>query len=459
MVELEGKKVLVVGLARTGIGVVRFLAERRALVMGTDIRSADELQPYLTKIRGLDVRTELGFHRIETFLGADLIVVSPGVPLSIEPIAAARKKGIEVMSEIELACRFIRDPIIAVTGTNGKTTTTLLLGNVLKASGKEVFVGGNVGNPLIECAGRSRRDYVLTEISSFQLEGIAKFRPHVALMLNITEDHLDRYPHYEEYIRAKFRVFENQRGSDFAVLNADDGTIAAMNHEIKAKKRYFSLTSPLKEGVFLDRDSIICRDPGGDVERFELERVSLRGIHNIENMLSAVAAAKICSCPKEAIQTALESFRGLPHRLEFVRQLDGVSFYNDSKGTNVGSVVKSLRSFHEPIILIAGGRDKGGDYGPLKRVVREKVKRLILMGEAKGRMAEALGRSIPTVEADTLEEAVHQAFGESKRGDVVLLSPACSSFDMFRDYEERGDLFKEIVNQLGREKPKGARKP
>ena len=457
--ELEGKKVLVVGLARTGIGAVRFLAERRALVVGTDIRSTDELQPYLTKIRGLDVRTELGVHRIETFLSADLIIVSPGVPLNIEPIAAARKNGIEIISEIELACRFIRDPIIGVTGTNGKTTTTMLLGNMLKASGKKVFVGGNVGNPLIDCAGRGRWDYVVTEISSFQLEGIAQFRPYVALMLNITEDHLDRYPHYEEYIRAKFRVFENQRGSDFAVLNADDGTITAMSHKIKAKKRYFSSTSPLKDGTFLDRDSLIYRDPGGTLERFKLAKVSLKGIHNIENMLSAIAAAKICSCSKEVVQTALESFRGLPHRLEFVRELDGVSFYNDSKGTNVGSVVKSLGSFHEPIILIAGGKDKWGDYGSLKGIVKERVKRLILIGEARRRMAKALGRSAPTTQADTLEEAVHQAFDESKHGDVVLLSPACSSFDMFRDYEERGNLFKEIVNQLGTENPKGARKP
>jgi UDP-N-acetylmuramoylalanine--D-glutamate ligase len=457
--ELEGKKVLVVGLARTGIGVVRFLAERRALVMGTDIRSTDELQPYLTKIRGLDVRTELGVHRIETFLSADLIIVSPGVPLSIEPIAAARKKGIEIISEIELAYRFIRDPIIGVTGTNGKTTTTMLLGNVLKASGKKVFVGGNVGNPLIDCVGRGRWDYVVTEISSFQLEGIAQFRPSIALMLNITEDHLDRYLHYEEYIRAKFRVFENQRNSDFAVLNADDGIITAMSHEIKAEKRYFSLTSPLREGAFLDRDSLIYRNPGGTLERFTLAKVSLKGIHNIENMLSAVAAAKICSCPQEVIQTALESFRGLPHRLEFVRELDGVSFYNDSKGTNVGSVVKSLESFHEPIILIAGGKDKWGDYGSLKGIVKERVKRLILIGEARGRMAKALGRSTSTTQADTLEEAVHQAFDESKHGDVVLLSPACSSFDMFRDYEERGNLFKEIVNTLGTETPKGARKP
>lgn len=457
--ELEGKKVLVVGLARTGIGVIRFLAERRALVMGTDIRSTDELQPYLNKIRGLDVRTELGVHRIETFLSADLIIVSPGVPLSIEPIAAARKKGIEIISEIELACRFIRDPIIGVTGTNGKTTTTMLLGTVLKVSGKKVFVGGNVGNPLIDCVGRRRWDYVVTEISSFQLEGIAQFRPSIALMLNITEDHLDRYPNYEEYIRAKFRVFKNQRNSDFAVLNADDRIITAMSHEIKAEKRYFSLTSPLREGAFLDQDSLIYRDPGGTLERFTLAKISLKGIHNIENMLSAVTAAKICSCTQEVIQTALESFGGLPHRLEFVRELDGVSFFNDSKGTNVGSVVKSLESFREPIILIAGGKDKGGDYSSLKGIVKERVKRLILIGEARERMTKALGRSTSTTQADTLEEAVHQAFDESKHGDVVLLSPACSSFDMFRDYEERGNLFKEIVNQLATETPKGARKP
>jgi UDP-N-acetylmuramoylalanine--D-glutamate ligase len=214
----------------------------------------------------------------------------------------------------------------------------------------------------------------------------------------------------------------------------------------------------LKVGAFFDRDSLIYRDPKGKVERFKLARVPLKGIHNIENMLSVVATAKICSCPKEAIQAALESFRGLPHRLEFVRELDGVSFYNDSKGTNVGAVVKSLRSFQEPIILIAGGKDKGGTYGPLKGIVKEKVKRLILIGEARRRMAKVLGRSVPTTEADTLEEAVHYAFDESKHGDVVLLSPACSSFDMFRDYEERGNLFKEIVNELRGENPKGARK-
>jgi UDP-N-acetylmuramoylalanine--D-glutamate ligase len=458
-VELEGKKVLVVGLARTGIGVARFLAEQRARVVGTDIRSADELRPYLSKIRGLNVGTELGGHRIETFLRSDLIVVSPGVPLSIEPIAAARENGVEIMSEIELACRFIRDPIIGVTGTNGKTTTTILLGDVLKVSGKEVFVGGNVGTPLIDCAGLGKWDYVVAEISSFQLEGIHEFRPHISLMLNITEDHLDRYPRYEDYVRAKFRLFLNQRASDFAVLNADDGTINAMSSEIKARKWYFSLRSPLKVGAFSDRHSLIYRDSKGKVERFKLTRVPLKGIHNIENMLSVVVTAKICSCPKEAIQTALESFRGLPHRLEFVRKLDGVSFYNDSKGTNVGSAVKSLRSFREPILLIAGGKDKGGTYDPLKSIVKEKVKRLILIGEARRRMAKAFGRSIPTTEADTLEEAVHRAFNESNHGDVVLLSPACSSFDMFRDYEERGNLFKEIVNQLERENPKGARKP
>ncbi|MFQ6077694.1 MAG: UDP-N-acetylmuramoyl-L-alanine--D-glutamate ligase [Thermodesulfobacteriota bacterium] len=448
--ELEGKKVLVVGLARTGIGVVRFLAEQRARVMGTDIRSANELGPYLSKIRGLDVVTELGEHRTGTFLRSDLIVVSPGVPLNIAPIAAARQNGIEVISEIELACRFIRDPIIGVSGTNGKTTTSIVLGNVLKLSGKEVFVGGNVGNPLIDCAGLGNHDYVVAEISSFQLEGIHEFRPHIALMLNITEDHLDRYPRYEEYVRAKFRLFLNQRASDFAVLNADDATINAMSSEIKARKSYFSLTSPLNAGAFFDRDSLVYRDSRGEVEGFKLARVPLKGIHNIENMLSVVITAKICSCPKEAIQTALESFKGLPHRLEFVRELDGVRYYNDSKGTNVGSVVKSLRSFQEPIILIAGGKDKGGTYEPLEGIVKEKVKCLILIGEARQRMGKAFGGLVSTTEADTLEEAVHRAFDKSKRGDVVLLSPACSSFDMFRDYEQRGNLFKEIVNQLGR---------
>lgn len=453
--KLQGKRVLVVGLARTGIGVVRFLAEKRARVTATDIRTADELQEYSSAIRGLAVNTELGAHRVETFLNADLIVVSPGVPLSIEPITAAREKGIEVISEIELACRFIRDPIIGVTGTNGKTTTTLLLGDMLKASGRRVFVGGNVGNPLIDCAGRGTWDYVVAEISSFQLEAIDTFRPHIALMLNISEDHLDRYPAYGEYIRAKFRIFSNQRPSDFAVLNASDGIIYAMSSEIKARKWYFSLTSPVEVGAFLDGDDLVCHDQSGNTERLELSQVSLKGIHNIENMLAAVAAAKICSCPREAIQTALESFKGLPHRLEFVRELDGVTFYNDSKGTNVGSVVKSLRSFYQPIILIAGGKDKGGDYSPLKGTVVERVKLLVLMGEASRRMAEALGGCVPTEMAGTLEEAVHRAFDDAEPGDIVLLSPACSSFDMFRDYEERGNLFKEIVHHLTTEHSRG----
>jgi len=447
--KLEGKRVLVVGLARTGRGVVRFLSEQRARVTATDIRSLDELEECASTIRNLLVRTELGGHKTETFLESDLIVVSPGVPLNIEPITAAREKGITVISEIELAFRFIRDPIIGVTGTNGKTTTT-------KASGKRVFVGGNVGNPLIDCIGRDRWDYVVAEISSFQLEGIDKFRPHIALMLNITEDHLDRYPDYGEYIKAKFRLFSNQRDSDFAVLNADDGTIGAMSFQIRARKWYFSLASPVELGTFLHGDALVYHDQRGTVERLDLRRVSLKGIHNIENMLAAVATAKICSCPKAAIQTALEAFKGLPHRLEFVRKLDGVSFYNDSKGTNVGSVVKSLRSFREPIILIAGGKDKGGDYGPLKGIVGAKVKRLILIGEARRRMAEALGGRAPISLADTLEEAVHRAFDESQPGDVVLLSPACSSFDMFRDYEERGNLFKEIVHQLRGENSRGA---
>ena len=437
-----------VGLARTGTGVVRFLARQRARVMATDIRSCDELRDYLSTIGRFNVRTELGGHRIETFLSADLIVVSPGVPLNIEPITAAREKGIEIISEIELACRFIQDPIIGITGTNGKTTTTLLLGDMLRASNKKVFVGGNVGNPLIDCIGGDTWDYVVAEISSFQLEAIAQFRPSVAIMLNITEDHLDRYSGYDEYIRAKSRLFLNQRGTDFAVLNADDGTIDTITPQIKARKWYFSLTSPLKAGAFLDREALIYRNPEGNVERWELARVSLKGIHNIENMLAAIAAAKICSCQRETIQTALESFRGLPHRLEFVRELDGVSFYNDSKGTNVGSVVKSLRSFYHPIILIAGGKDKGGDYSPLKEAVTERVKLLVLIGEATRRMAGDLKDCVPIATAGTLEEAVHLAFDEARAGDIVLLSPACSSFDMFRDYEERGDLFKEIVYQL-----------
>jgi UDP-N-acetylmuramoylalanine--D-glutamate ligase len=319
---------------------------------------------------------------------------------------------------------------------------------MLKEEGKKVGVGGNVGEPLILFAnGKDRWDVLVVEISSFQLEAIEDFRPRISVLLNITEDHLDRYARYEDYIEAKVRIFANQNSGDLAILNRDDPIVMQHGETVKAKKVLFSLTEKLDEGAFSNGQSISLR-LGRKEEVYSLSKAPLKGIHNVENMMAALTAARIFGCSKKAIQDVLNRFKGLEHRLEFVREIEGVRFYNDSKGTNVGSVVKSLQSFAEPVILIAGGKDKNGDLSPLKKLVRERVKHLILMGEAKERMTRELGGQTDTVVADTMEEAVSLAQHMAKEGEVVLLSPACSSFDMFRDYKERGKVFKEAVGRL-----------
>jgi UDP-N-acetylmuramoylalanine--D-glutamate ligase len=448
MMDLHGKKVLVVGLARTGIAAAKFLKTKGSLVTTTEAQPKEEMKEAAQELKGMGICMEWGGHQIETFLNQDIIVVSPGVDLSIEPIQKAMGEGVRVVSEIELAYPFIHVPIIAVTGTNGKTTTTLLIGEMLKEDGKKVGVGGNVGEPLVLFTdGEDRWDVLVVEISSFQLEAIEDFRPRISVLLNITEDHLDRYARYEDYIEAKVRIFANQNSGDLAILNRDDPIVMQYRETVKAKKVLFSLTKKLDEGAFSNGQSISLR-LGRKEEEYSLSKAPLKGIHNVENMMAALTAARIFGCSKKAIQDVLNRFKGLEHRLEFVREIEGVRFYNDSKGTNVGSVVKSLQSFSEPVILIAGGKDKNGDLSPLKKLVRERVKHLILMGEAKERMTRELGGQTDTVVAKTMEEAVSLAHQKAKGGEVVLLSPACSSFDMFKDYKERGKVFKEAVHRL-----------
>jgi UDP-N-acetylmuramoylalanine--D-glutamate ligase len=446
--DLHGKKVLVVGLARTGIATAKFLKTKGSLVTTTEVQPKEGMKETALELKGMGISMEWGGHQIETFLNQDIIVVSPGVDLSIEPIQRAMGQGVRVVSEIELAYPFIYVPIIAVTGTNGKTTTTLLIGEMLKEDGKKVGVGGNVGEPLVLFTnGKDRWDVLVVEISSFQLEAIEDFRPRISVLLNITEDHLDRYARYEDYIEAKMRIFANQNSGDLAILNRDDPIVMQYGEKVKAKKVLFSLREKLGEGAFSNGQSISLR-LGREEEKYSLSKAPLKGIHNVENMMAALTAARIFGCSKKAIQDVLNRFEGLEHRLEFVREIEGVRFYNDSKGTNVGSVVKSLQSFSEPVILIAGGKDKKGDLSPLKVLVRERVKHLILMGEAKERMARELGGQTDTVLAKTMEEAVFLAHQKAKGGEVVLLSPACSSFDMFKDYKERGKVFKEAVKKL-----------
>jgi UDP-N-acetylmuramoylalanine--D-glutamate ligase len=446
--DLNGRRVLVVGLARTGLATTKFLKTRGSIVSTTEAKLKEEMEEAIQELKGMEIPMEWGGHRIETFLRQDLIVVSPGVDLRIEPIQKALKKGIRVISEVELAYHFLDIPIIAVTGTNGKTTTTLLIGEMLKEEGKKVGVGGNVGDPLILFAdGGDRWEILVAEISSFQLEGIEDFRPRCSALLNITEDHLDRYPKYADYIEAKIRIFKNQNSGDVAVLNKDDPIVMKSGERVKAKKVFFSLRERVDEGAFSNGQDILLR-LGGAEENYSLVHTPLKGIHNVENMMAALATARIFGSSKKAIQTVLSRFEGLEHRLEFVREIDGVRFYNDSKGTNVGSVVKSLQSFQEPVILIAGGKDKKGDLSPLREGIQSRVKRLILIGEAKERMGRELGDLANTTMAETLEEAVLLAHQAAKRGDIVLLSPACSSFDMFRDYKERGKVYKEAVRCL-----------
>jgi len=446
--DLKGKKILVVGLARTGIATARFLKAKGSLMTATEVKPKEEMKEAVEELKGMDIASEWGGHQTETFLKQDMIVVSPGVDLSIEPIQRAIQQGVRVISEIELAYHFIRVPIIAVTGTNGKTTTTLLIGEMLKEDGRKVGVGGNVGEPLILFAdGEGRWEVLVVEISSFQLEAIEDFRPRISVLLNITEDHLDRYSSYGGYIEAKVRIFANQNSGDLAVLNGDDPIVMQFGERVKARKVLFSLKGKLDEGAFSNGQTISLRR-GGREEKYSLAKTSLKGIHNVENMMAALTAARIFGCSKKAIQGVINRFEGLEHRLEFVREIGGVRFYNDSKGTNVGSVVKSLQSFSEPVILIAGGKDKNGDLSPLEELIRKRVKHLILIGEAKERMNRELGGLTDTIMAKTVEEAVLLAHRKAKAGEVVLLSPACSSFDMFKDYKERGKVFKEAVKHL-----------
>lgn len=391
---------------------------------------------------------EWGGHTMENFLRQDLIILSPGVNPAIEPVRKALGKGVQVISEVELAYHFIRIPIIAVTGTNGKTTTTLLIGEMLKDEGKRVGIGGNVGEPLILFVeGRDRWETLVVEVSSFQLEGIREFRPRCSILLNITEDHLDRYPRYEDYIEAKLRIFKNQGIGDTAILNRDDPVVMRHEEKVRAKKFFFSRKEKVEEGAFSNGESILLRLNGAE-EVYSLSQSPLKGIHNVENMMAAIIVARLFGSSKGAVERVLRRFKGLEHRLEFIREVEGVCYYNDSKGTNVGSVVKSLQSFQGPVILIAGGKDKHTDLHPLGEWVRSRVRRMILIGEAKERMARELGALTDTVMARSMEEAVLLAHRSAKKGEVVLLSPACSSFDMFKDYEERGRVFKEAVNRL-----------
>ena len=439
---LRRKRVTVVGMGKSGAAAVSLLARE-----GAETLVVDEIQKEIPPALGTmaSVRFHLGPFREEDFLRSDLIVVSPGVPLQHLPMGKLKATGIPVIGELELAASFLSAPVIAVTGTNGKSTTTTLVGEILKGWGWQVFVGGNLGTPLSEAVS-SPWDFIVVEASSFQLETIEAFRPRIAALLNVTPDHLDRYPDLPAYQKAKWRIFENQSDEDHAVINHDDPLTRPPF--LKKPPVFFSRSIVPSRGIYL-RDGEIFSNVWGEPEPIiRLDALKLKGAHNIENVMAAAAMTLLCGCSVEGIRRVLIDFKGLPHRMEFVREVRGVKYINDSKGTNVGAVLKSLEGPASPVIWIAGGKDKESDFTPLRDIASKKVKRLILIGEAREKMARCFAGVVALERADSMEEAVEKGASLAAPGDMVLLSPACASFDMFRDYQDRGDVFKRAVRGL-----------
>ncbi len=463
-VELENRRVLVVGLARTGIATALFCAGRGARVTATEERSEAQVGEAAAKLRAASmhrgeasVALELGGHREETFLAQDLIVPSPGVPYAMPLLAKARAKGIAVWSEIELAWRFLRGRLVAITGSNGKTTTTSLVGHVLETAGIPTLVGGNIGTPLISLAEVSSESSVtVAEVSSFQLENIVAFRPDVGVLLNLTPDHLDRHATMEEYARAKARLFANQTETDAAVVNADDSQLSAL---VPAGPRVFrfSRTTVVTAGTYLRGpdasgrgEEIVFRQGNNEMILLRRSDIGLRGEHNVENVLAAATAARLVGVAPEAIAEGVRSFAGVEHRLEFVAEVGGVNFYNDSKATNVDATLKALDAFAGGLLVILGGKDKGSDYTPLREPLARRARKALLIGAAAEKIGGQLAGAVATEASGTLERAVAGAFAQARPGDTVLLAPACASFDQFENYEHRGRVFKQLVRQLER---------
>lgn len=442
--DLNGKRILVVGLGKTGVATVKFLTEKGAVVFASDEKPASELVDAMSALGDLNVNMQLGEHRLDIMSQTDMVVPSPGVPPFNVMLLEAAKRGIPILSEIELAWRFLKRPMIAITGTNGKTTTTALLGEMLKKAGKGVFVGGNIGNPLIGYVnGKQEDDYVVVEVSSFQLQWVELFKPLISILLNTTHDHLDYHGTFKEYYSIKERIFKNQNGDDLAILNADDPLSPSLSKKIRAEITCFSSSKKLTGGIFLNDEVLRFGD-----EIYPLEMIKLPGVHNIENIMAALVAARRCGCHPSSIISAVDEFKGIPHRIEYVGQKNETEFYDDSKATNVGAVVRALETFTGPVILLLGGRNKGGDFSVLSGPIKEKVKQLVLFGEAGEEINSIIGGIVPTRRVLSLADAVRFACDCSFFGDVVLLSPGCASFDEFANYKERGRYFKKLVRAL-----------
>lgn len=449
MMELRGKRVLVVGLGKSGVASALFLKLRGARVTVSDTKTEDELRAEIPVLLDHGITVETGEHGERTFHGQDLIVVSPGVSVDALPIVQARTSGEPIIGEIELAAQFLPGRIVAITGSNGKTTTTTLTGEILTAGGLPTLVGGNIGTPAISLVERAKPDHIIVlEVSSFQLETIQTFRPKMAVILNITPDHLDRHRTFEAYAGAKARIFENQQADDFALLNADDPNCVGLAEGIRARICWFSRKKEVPLGASVRDGRIGFRDAEGKREIMLVSEIPLKGAHNLENVLAAICAGALMGVRPEHIRRAVQQFKAVEHRLEYVATIRGVDYYNDSKATNVDATIKALESFPANIHLILGGKDKGSDYSVLNDLLRERVKRVYAIGAAAEKIESHIKGAAEIVPAETLDDAVRRAAAVAQAGDVVLLAPACASFDQFDNYEHRGRVFKEVVHTL-----------
>ncbi len=447
-IELEGKRVLVVGLARTGIATARFCAARGAPVTAVDDRGPEQFGEAMRQLRELGCSFAFGKDALAHFAAQDLVVPSPGVPSNHAGLIAARTAGVPIWSEVELGWRFLRGRLVAVTGSNGKTTTTSLIGHILAGSSKHVLVAGNIGTPLIARVEESTdRTITVAEVSSFQLELIHSFRPDIAVLLNLTPDHLDRHASFEDYAQAKARIFENQTERDATVINADDPG-AARHAPSRPQIFWFSRKKKVASGAYLRGEQIVFRREGEDIALLGRSDIQLRGDHNLENVLAAASAAFLAGATPAEIAAGVRSFPGVEHRLEFVAEISGVNFFNDSKATNVDSTIKALEAFPGGLLVILGGKDKGSDYAPLIPLLRDRARMVLLVGAATEKIAAQIGGAVPFERAGTLEQAVALAYERAREGDTVLLAPACASFDQFENYEHRGRVFKERVRAL-----------
>jgi len=446
--ELKGKKVLVVGLGKSGLAAALFLRRRGALVTVSDVRSADALAHDIPALLEEGIMVEAGGHGLLTFRRQDLIVVSPGVPLDTPELVQVKKFGLPIMGELELAGRFLKGKMLAITGSNGKTTTTSLCGEILAAGGLPVQVGGNIGVPVIALVDASRDDgWSVLEVSSFQLETTEQFHPQIAVILNITPDHLDRHGNFANYVAAKERIFANQSAEDALVLNADDDAASRSAAQAKSRIFWFSRKRIVRQGAFVHEGAVLFRasEQAAPEAILKVASIPLKGEHNVENVLAAVCAARLAGVPPEAIRTAVEGFHAVEHRLEFVGNINGVDYYNDSKATNVDAAMKAIAAFPSGIHLILGGKDKNSDYTLMRPLLEARVKAVYTIGAAAEKIISQVEGAAPIVNAGTLDAAVTAAAEAAQPGEVILLAPACSSFDQFENYEHRGRVFKDLV--------------